>query len=356
EKNQFLDDHLAFAFGFLIMYVIFVPLFIYLFFGVEPKINYDEYFERELPTQDSPVFVNALRSNSGKTVGKPDIKGFEATIMDLIARKVILIESEKIKDENKGFFDFGDEYNVNLIISSEENLKNYEMELIKILKNYSFESKISLNKLRDTLGDNGEASKFINALDDWFDNTQKELFPEDSLSKYFNNTGQLLFAAFIVGLFIYIIILLFCVFPFERWDYWILIAIAIILIRVGMKVPDDVFGQWTPYGREFHLKWENFRKYLNTNSLLKDYPPESVVVWEEYLVYATALGVADKVYEYLEMEKIIDSYLFKRSVFYSLYLCGGFILLDSCLKIVEKSSSGSGGSGGSSGGGGGGAF
>lgn len=35
--------------------------------------------------------------------------------------------------------------------------------------------------------------------------------------------------------------------------------------------------------------------------MIKDYPPESVKIWNKYLVYATALGVADTVRKAMEL-------------------------------------------------------
>ena len=66
-------------------------------------------------------------------------------------------------------------------------------------------------------------------------------------------------------------------------------------------LPEDIFGQWTKEGRLYMLKWKNFKKFLSDNSLMKEHPPESIVIWNQYLVYATALGVADKVYESMKL-------------------------------------------------------
>ncbi len=47
-----------------------------------------------------------------------------------------------------------------------------------------------------------------------------------------------------------------------------------------------------------HLRrWQAFRRYLTDFSRLSEYPPPAVVLWEQYLVYAITLGVADEVIE-----------------------------------------------------------
>jgi uncharacterized membrane protein len=62
----------------------------------------------------------------------------------------------------------------------------------------------------------------------------------------------------------------------------------------------DFFGRWTKEGREYYQKWVNFSRFLSDFSLLSEYPPESIIVWEKYLVYGTALGVAEKVISTLQ--------------------------------------------------------
>lgn len=49
--------------------------------------------------------------------------------------------------------------------------------------------------------------------------------------------------------------------------------------------------------RERLAKWGAFRRYLKEFSTFEDAPTAAVTIWEHYLVYATALGVADEVEE-----------------------------------------------------------
>jgi uncharacterized membrane protein len=44
-------------------------------------------------------------------------------------------------------------------------------------------------------------------------------------------------------------------------------------------------------------RWQAFRRYLTDFSQLREYPPPAVTLWEDYLVYAITLGVADRVIE-----------------------------------------------------------
>lgn len=134
---------------------------------------------------------------------------------------------------------------------------------------------------------------------------------------------------------------------------------------VSLIMPQKIAGQWTTYGEEYDAKWQNFKKYIKDFSLIKEYPPESVAIWNKYLVYATALGVADAVRKAMELslphEELEDSEI------YMFHHYGGYVLLadslDSGMTTASAADGSDGGDfggvgdvGGGFGGGGGGAF
>ncbi|MCD6545998.1 MAG: DUF2207 domain-containing protein, partial [Thermotogae bacterium] len=143
--------------------------------------------------------------------------------------------------------------------------------------------------------------------------------------------------------------------------YWISGSIILVL-------PRDVFGKWSKIGREYYLKWKNFEKFLTDFSLLSEHPPESLIIWEDYLVYATALGIADKVEK--NLQKLIPKEIWEEEsghpFIYSVSMVGYLrsnltSLRNTATSVSSNSSShggggGAGGAGGGSGGGGGGAF
>ena len=101
------------------------------------------------------------------------------------------------------------------------------------------------------------------------------------------------------------------------------------------------------------------KKFLKDNSLIKEHPPESIVIWKKYLIYGAALGVADKVYESMKLQipNISD---YDDGIFWYHYYGGYGIMYhayDTSYTATHTSDSGGfGGFGGGSGGGGGGAF
>ena len=58
----------------------------------------------------------------------------------------------------------------------------------------------------------------------------------------------------------------------------------------------------TSYGAEEYAKWRAFKKFLEDFSEMEDYPIPGIVVWEQYLVYATSLKLADKVMKQLQIK------------------------------------------------------
>ena len=142
----------------------------------------------------------------------------------------------------------------------------------------------------------------------------------------------------------------------------ILIAAFGIVMIIFSAVFEKALGRWTPEGRLFYERWNNFKKYLTDFSALKEHPPESIELWDSYLVYATALGVAEEVLK--NMSLVVPAEQMETSHFYYVYHSFGQFgsgfesAYSSSAPSSAPSSYGSGGVsgvGGGSGGGGGGA-
>jgi len=78
-----------------------------------------------------------------------------------------------------------------------------------------------------------------------------------------------------------------------------LLVLGLSLI-FSIVVPQKLFDQWTPYGKEYYERWMAFKRYIDDFSLIKEYPPDSIKLWNKYLVYATALGSAEGVRKAME--------------------------------------------------------
>ena len=326
-------------------------VFTYLRYGREPEVAYDGIYERDLPTNDPPEVINALVENK-KDIGKPNIKGFEASIMNLIDKKAFKLFAEE--DPNTETKD--------LILTFNHEMKNEltpsEKIVFDALNHFSYENSLNLSQLNSRLSSESNAQAFMDKISAWEDSVKNSI----DYSTYFDDTGSTLIS--IIGFggiaFGVIIAALGLMTNLGNGIYSLAGGVFLIIFSiVMMHLDEDIFGRWTENGRVFYLKWNNFKKFLKDNSLIKEHPPESIVVWKKYLIYGAALGVADQVYKSmkLQMPNISD---YDDGIFMYHYY-GGYGLFHNAYytsnSTINSSDSGSfGGLGGGSGGGGGGAF
>ena len=327
-------------------------ILIYFKYGREPKVMYDGIYERELPTGDPPEVVNALIDNK-TNIGTPNIKGFEASIMNLIDRKAFKIfkEANSDIDTNELVLTFNHDM--------KSELSNSEKIVFDTLHHFSQDNTLNLSQLSGKFSSESQAQSFVDRIGDWEESVKNEI----NLEEYFDDTGSSFISVIsIVGLVFGVIIAALGVMTsLNSGIYAVAGGIFLVIFSIViMRLEEDRFGRWTENGRVYYLKWRNFKKFLKDNSLMEEHPPESIVVWRKYLIYGAALGVADNVYKSMKLQvpNIPD---YDDGLFMYHYYGGYGIFLSayntSNSTINSSSDSGGfGGLGGGSGGGGGGAF
>lgn len=324
----------------------------YLRYGREPKVNYDGIYERDLPTNDPPEVINALIEDR-TDLGTPNMKGFEASIMNLIDKKVFKLFTEEDADTSMK--------DLILTFNHEKlsELSESEKIVFKTLENFAQDNTLNLSTLNSKLSYELNAKWFMSQLEDWEESVKNQI----NLSEYFDDRGSTVISAISIGGLIFGVIFAALGFMTELKSGMYAIAGGIFLIIFSiaiMRLNEDIFGKWTEKGRVFYLKWRNFKKFLKDNSLINEHPPESIVVWRKYLIYGAALGVADKVYENMKLQ--VPNYLDYDDDIFMYHYYGGYTMMYSAFRTGESAampssdSGGFGGLGGGSGGGGGGAF
>ena len=330
-----------------------IALFTYLKYGREPKVDYEGIYEREPPSDDPPEVVNAIYAK--KDIGKPNMDGFEATILNLIDKKAL--KTSQVHNEETGTND------LYLTFSNDtSNLKANEKKVYDILHNFASGDTLNLSSLNTSLSSEADAKWFMEQYHDWQEDVKNNI--KTKVDEEFNDTGtKIIKILSIVGL-AFGVLLAFLGFMTELHNgiYTVVSGIFLFIFSILLAMmSDDTFGQWTPEGRVVYLKWKNFKKFLKDNSLINEHPPESIVVWRKYLIYGAALGVADKVYDAMKLqEKNFPDYYDDDIYLYHHY--GGYYMMHNAIMtgqstVNSSSDSGSFGDvGGGSGGGGGGAF
>jgi uncharacterized membrane protein len=347
----------------LMFLALFIPLIIYLRYGREPKIDYNAEYERDIPTNDAPAIVNAIcGSGLSKKIGKPDMDGFKATIMDLINRKYLLLE--KVHSDKEGYgLDAGMFLKVNDGMDYSV-LEEFELDVMNFLKQFEEDGLISMERISDDLADPQTATSFRNTYNNWADHIKSKFLDDDVLKKFFNRKGDLLLKIFGgIAVVVAALVFIFTItdsLPAARVALLMSIILGLVAI-ISIILPEKIAGQWTTYGEEYDAKWHNFKKYIKDFSLIKEYPPDSIVIWNKYLVYATALGAADAVKKAMELN--VPTEQLQTSEIYMFHYYGGNLLLASAFNMGINPASGAldtmdtiGNIGGGFGGGGGGAF
>lgn len=261
-----------------------IPIAIYIIWGREPKVSYLAPYEHEPPYPDPPSFVNAIMM--GK-IGVPTLEGFISSVLELIRTGCL-----RISEDSKG----------GLIIKlgerSPEGLMKPEREVFEFIKRELHDGEKSWENLT-TLWSKSLAFKEF--FESWKEIVRWELNPK----RFFSATGSIIMRTYgILALVLGLVSLAITISSDQRMFYpkaltYLTMSFGLLSFigLVSALLPERVGGRWTSFGRLYYMKWEAFKRFLSDFSLLKMHPPSSIAIWDKYLVYATALGVAEKTWK-----------------------------------------------------------
>ena len=317
-----------------------------------------EYY-RELPDkEETPLEAVFILKTGYKQSCLPNV--FSATILNFALKGYIRIEQEgktikillnKIKTDELT----GDEKKVLEILRAASNNNELTMaELEKYIKNYP--------------------SKLMN-LNSTFEKVSKTQASEKGKFDTNRFNKQIVYAEKNVGyIFILIIIIIASIFTigyaYKNVQGMLItctiislaffIVVTIINLILNMKITTS-FNGFTQKGINEQEQWKAFKKYMEDFSYLNEKEVPELVLWEKYLVYATAFGIADKVlkqlkvkYPELNNQDTINNMILFNAMYNSKGFNTGFInsISTSTSRMYSSTySSGSGSGGGFSGGG-----
>jgi uncharacterized membrane protein len=195
-----------------------------------------------------------------------------------------------------------------------------------------------------------------------FSNWKKDVISDLDRKKYLKMKGVAIFSiASTIFLILYLglfavqfpkttfqNLMLISVEPMLTWALIIGIIFSFILLIIA-NIWKTILSRWTEEGRLLELKWKNFKKFISDFTLLKEHPPESIAIWDFYMVYAVALGVADNTIKAMK-DIVPDEQIKSIKTGTLVYSTAGFRSINNFTSSISRSSSG-GGSGGGGGGG-----
>ena len=326
-----------------------------------PTTEY-EYF-RELPYKDATpaeaLFIKSECSNTSFT------SSFAANILDLCLEKYISLEVI----EEKSILSDG-VIKITLLNKPKDNLKLDEKLTLNFLEDVSIDGKdlttkditrylrkrpskiTSLDKDLNTIITNVEknAGKFDDKK-----KKEKEKFQNQKMFNYITLILLLSLGLPLIGLTLITFsnyanskIVLMC----------ICTAIALIVNAILSSIITKRINVLTQEGVDEKNKWDVIEKFMEDFSMLDQKEIPDVVLWEKYLVFATAFGISEKVLKQLKVvyPQIDDINSPIYSSFAYIHIMNS-VNIGTCVSSSVYSgtySSGSGSGGGFSGGGGGG--
>lgn len=279
-----------------------LPVGMMLKWGREPKILYRADYESQIPTNDSPVFVNAMIPGIIEELNED---AFAATLLDLIDKKYykMILSNE-------------DDTILRRVDRDTSNLKLHETDIIEFLKRFENEKQhVSLREMKE---DSYTVQKFVHA---WKLDAMRDV-PVAKVNEYYDKSKENLMSGYnILAIFLGVVMLLASLmFGTGPWLMAGMILSVLLIVEqvVIFLFIDTPLGRWTPEGKEFHDKWKNFEKYIRDFSLIKENPPASIQIWGKFLVYATALGCADEVSKnmkkFMEFRNLPENILYDSDV------------------------------------------
>lgn len=317
-----------------------------------------DYF-RELPyegaTPAEALFIMSEGYNTSFS------KSFSANILDLCLEKYISIETVEQNGKIKS-----DIVKINLLDKDSTTLKEDEKMTLELLKKVAGEEKQLTTK---------DITKYLEkhstAIDKINKEYQKVLETEEEKSgKYSKENSknkiklQENYVLYYVLAFFAFLIFVFGIEGLEAGAMGarfsivsiIFVLIAIMNGYVSSKIASRI-NVLSQKGIDEKEQWNAFKKYMEDFSLLKEKEVPALVVWEKYLVFATAFGISEKVLKQLKVIYPEMNDMNTAMYTYSYIHVMNSVNIGSCVDSSVYSavgSSGSGSGGGFSGGGGGG--
>jgi len=328
---------------------------IYLKFDKEHQTDfYGEYY-RELPAQYGPAIMGYLYRF--KEVTKDDVT---ATLMELIRQKVILLDAgtESLTETNVNYvMKLNKEVDQNKLLPHEKQLIQWFFGLV------AGGDTLSLNQLETFTKKEAQAIRYLNE-NQAFNRavvvaSQNEKFFDDVKAPAQKNAAILgLITLFAIGFYATRMVL--ALGTFTGIIGGILVGVSILLSAYLSSIE-----RRSKKGNEDYVRWKAFEKFLKEFTNIKDYPMPGMTVWEHYMVYATAFGIAELVekqirFKYQQLNKMDElnrSPYFRRPGFYRHYqhsMQRSFVSAQSTIAAANAQRNNSAGRGGGRFGGGGG--
>ena len=275
----------------LIAFTVVIIIRAYRKYDKEYKAEFSEEYLREPPSEITPAEVGYLYN-----FGKSSDEDVTATLLNLVHKGVL-----DLKDKGVGITDDNPDFDIVLNNGVDlSNLLDHEKVVIDLFINKIGDGKTVNTQTIKNYGKSklGNANTIMN-MGEKFSKTVKKDFKGKG---YFENAKEKAMSKAGAFVFIHIIALIVTLSFSALYNLDAgLNLIVIILLIVIYAVYLLSIKRRSKHGNEEYAKWSAFKNFLENFSDFSDYPLPSIVIWEQYLVYATSLKIADKVMKQLKV-------------------------------------------------------
>ena len=278
-----------------------------------PKVQKLEYF-RDIPRKgfSTPAEAIYLYKFNKERLSTDTIqsKSVAATILDLCLKKAISLRVNNDKVYVK-------------ILENNENLKEDEKQIYKLLQEVGKDKEeFEIEELKTFA--NSKYYRYSSYIDKFVNSARNNLYKEKLIDKakeqeynkftnaeikevILRNIYEFMFVFLIYSILPLFNIKLIFTFGFEYarglFKFLVYITPYVLLKLQVWKLQDEIKENilvLTEKGAEEKEQWKGLKKYMLNFSLLNEKEVPDLILWEEYLVYATAFGISKKVIEQMK--------------------------------------------------------
>lgn len=282
----------------LIILIFIVILFLHLLPAILFYCSY-HFFGKELIDEDMVPEQRSDYPNKRKPwevaaffnppFGQINQNFFSAMLLDFYRRKIVDLKL------TKGFFK--DELLIKINKNLKDSLDKVEQEFMNILLHIEENAKES-NKQEDYFNINKASKQYISQIGLRVHYIEFKEILDKETKKYIERTGIIFFILTMIPMIILSIIFFQMGLMFLSIISLVIISIISVRSSLLLKFKGDFYKEY--------LEWQAFKKWLKGSPSMKEHGHRGVVLWEEYLVYATALGVSKQVLKELKQEGLIN--------------------------------------------------
>ena len=256
--------------------IIILVIYSYKKYDKERKTTFNAEYLREFPSLYGPEVLQFLNQK------KVDEKAYSASILEMIRKKALKIEN--IEGSNKRY---------KLVLNeAKEPLTETETHILDFIINQIGNTKeVNLEAIKKYGKTESQAKNFINNYESWTRKVKKNC----NVYNFYETqkTGKIITSIIILTIIAAII-------TFSETNP--VLAIIIAFTGIAATIYIATIKKRTEAGALEYEKWKAFKRFLEDFGRFDEKELPEIALWERYLVYASVLGVADKLEKTMQIK------------------------------------------------------